>query len=240
MASSFKAELTCSVCLDLFQDPVLTRCEHTFCRRCVLEFWSQQQRNMCPLCRKVCPSAQLLRNRVLGGLLDSLRQRENPQLCPDHRLERSLYCPEDQELLCRQCRESPRHRGHNLLTITEARTRYKEEIENTLKLLQDRRKKCEGLKTKSDKYIAKLQDWARQTESQIKNSFRKLHVYLNGEESSLIQQVRQEERESSRKLQDMTKQVFQQLTVLQNNIQEVERHMQDGILDLKVCSFGAL
>ncbi|XP_048472487.1 E3 ubiquitin-protein ligase TRIM69-like isoform X2 [Rhincodon typus] len=86
---------------------------------------------------------------------------------------------------------------------------------------------------KSEKYMARLQDWARQTESQIKNSFRKLHVYLNDEESSLIQQVRQEERDSSRKLQNMTEEVFQELRVLQSSIQEVERQMQDGILDLK-------
>eukprot|EP00061_Rhincodon_typus_P003099 g19265.t1 len=123
--SGIKAELTCSVCLDLFQDPVLTRCEHTFCRRCVLQFWGQQRRNICPLCRKVCPSAQLLRNRALAGVLDSLRQREDVQLCAAHRLEKSLYCHDDQQLLCCQCRDSPPHQGHKMLGIADAKARYK-------------------------------------------------------------------------------------------------------------------
>ncbi|GCB78592.1 hypothetical protein scyTo_0019434, partial [Scyliorhinus torazame] len=76
-------------------------------------------------------------------------------------------------------------------------------------------------------------DWARQTECQIKNTFRKLHVYLNDEESYLIQQVRQEERDSNCKLQNMTEEVFQELRVLRNNIHEIERQMKDGVLNLK-------
>ena len=41
--------LTCSICLDLFEDPVTTPCGHTFCKGCL-------DRNMtlndlgCPLC----------------------------------------------------------------------------------------------------------------------------------------------------------------------------------------------
>ncbi|XP_078064342.1 E3 ubiquitin-protein ligase TRIM39-like [Mustelus asterias] len=232
-SSSLQADLTCSVCLDYFQDPVLTRCEHTFCRRCLMEFWGQQRRNLCPVCRKVCPTGQLLKNRALAGVLDSLRRREDPQLCPLHRQDRSLYCQQDQELICWQCRDSSPHRSHRVVAIEEAMAQYKEEIESALKSLQERRTKCEGLKTKSEKYTARLQDWAQQTECQIKNTFRKLHVYLNDEESYLIQQVRQEERDSSSKLQNMTEEVFQEFRSLRNNIHEIERQMKDGVLNLK-------
>ncbi|XP_067865091.1 E3 ubiquitin-protein ligase TRIM39-like [Heterodontus francisci] len=235
MASSscLKSDLTCSVCLDYFQDPVLTRCEHTFCRRCVLAFWSQQRRNICPICRKICPSDHLLRNRALAGVLDSLRQQEDVQLCLQHQQDKTLYCSEDQEFICCQCRDSQQHRAHKIIGIQEAMADYKQEIENTLTSLQERRTKCDGLKAKSEKYMTRLQDWARQTESQIKNSFRKFHVYLNDEESCLIQQVRQEERDSSRKLQSMIDEVFRELSTLRNNIEEIERQMKDSVLNLK-------
>ncbi|XP_078422850.1 E3 ubiquitin-protein ligase TRIM39-like [Cetorhinus maximus] len=231
--SGLKPDLTCSVCLDYFQDPVLTRCEHTFCRRCVQEFWSQQRRNICPICRKICPSDNLLRNRALAGVIDSLRRQEDAQLCGQHQQERSLFCHDDQELICCQCRDSARHRTHQVIGIEEAMARYKEGFESALNSLQDRRTRCEGLKTKSEKYMSRLQDWARQTECQIKNSFRKLHIHLNDEESYLIQQVRQEERDSSRKLQNMTEEVFQELRILRNNIHEIEMQMKDGVLNLK-------
>ncbi|XP_067830120.1 E3 ubiquitin-protein ligase TRIM39-like [Heptranchias perlo] len=233
LSSSFKADLTCSVCLDLFEDPVLTRCEHTFCRRCLLEFWNQQRRNICPICRKICPSDNLPRNRALAGVIDSLRKEQDAQVCPRHEQKRVLFCRDDQELICCQCRDSQEHFSHKIIDMKEAMAEHRAEIENTLRSLQDRRTKCDGLKTKSEKYLTRLQEWARQTESQIKNSFRKLHVYLNDEESCLIQQVRQEERESSRKLQNMTEELYQELSALRNNIQEIERQMKDNVLNLK-------
>uniref|UniRef100_UPI00398EA0BD E3 ubiquitin-protein ligase TRIM39-like n=1 Tax=Pristiophorus japonicus TaxID=55135 RepID=UPI00398EA0BD len=232
-SSLFKSDLTCSVCLDYFEDPVLTRCEHTFCRRCLLEFWSQQQRNICPICRKICPSDHLPRNRALAGVIESLRRQEGAQVCSPHQQKVAFFCKDDQELICCQCRDAQPHRSHTTISMEEALAEYKEEIESTLKSLQDRTTKCDALKMKSEKYLTRLQDWARQTECQIKNSFRKLHVYLNDEESCLIQQVRQEERDSSRKLQNMTEQLFQELEALRHNIQEIERQMKDSVLNMK-------
>ena len=35
---SVTEELTCSICLELFEEPVLLPCAHTFCRQCLREF----------------------------------------------------------------------------------------------------------------------------------------------------------------------------------------------------------
>eukprot|EP00667_Euglena_gracilis_P029880 EG_transcript_40342 len=42
-------ELRCVICMDLFQDPVVTPCNHSFCRPCI----EQHLRNSssCPLCK---------------------------------------------------------------------------------------------------------------------------------------------------------------------------------------------
>ena len=45
--------LKCSLCLDLFEDPVsLASCGHTFCRQCALD--TLKQKRECPLDRKPC------------------------------------------------------------------------------------------------------------------------------------------------------------------------------------------
>uniref|UniRef100_A0A4W3I5A8 RING-type domain-containing protein n=1 Tax=Callorhinchus milii TaxID=7868 RepID=A0A4W3I5A8_CALMI len=37
--SALRKELQCSVCLDLFQDPVILSCGHNFCQSCILHVW---------------------------------------------------------------------------------------------------------------------------------------------------------------------------------------------------------
>lgn len=44
--------LTCSICIGIFDDPVVTPCGHTFCKDCIVR-WFQQERS-CPSCRKTC------------------------------------------------------------------------------------------------------------------------------------------------------------------------------------------
>ena len=45
--------LDCSVCQDVFNDPVRSKCLHTFCRSCIEE-WCRNHRGSasCPVCRK--------------------------------------------------------------------------------------------------------------------------------------------------------------------------------------------
>ena len=53
-ASDIMEDLTCAVCRELFNDPKVLRCGHSFCLDCVL-LWLQSQPNTgslpCPECR---------------------------------------------------------------------------------------------------------------------------------------------------------------------------------------------
>ncbi|XP_077589814.1 bloodthirsty-related gene family, member 30 [Stigmatopora nigra] len=44
-------ELTCSICLDLFTDPVSTPCGHNFCQACIGGYWASTSVCTCPLCK---------------------------------------------------------------------------------------------------------------------------------------------------------------------------------------------
>uniref|UniRef100_A0A673IPK3 Zinc-binding protein A33-like n=1 Tax=Sinocyclocheilus rhinocerous TaxID=307959 RepID=A0A673IPK3_9TELE len=55
MASSsgpLNEELKCSICLDVFTDPVSTPCGHNFCRTCLNKCWTNTQTCFCPLCKR--------------------------------------------------------------------------------------------------------------------------------------------------------------------------------------------
>uniref|UniRef100_A0A3Q3DED9 RING-type domain-containing protein n=1 Tax=Hippocampus comes TaxID=109280 RepID=A0A3Q3DED9_HIPCM len=47
-SASFKDDLTCSICLTIFTDPVTLLCGHSFCRKCLTSFWGTQ--HQCPQC----------------------------------------------------------------------------------------------------------------------------------------------------------------------------------------------
>uniref|UniRef100_A0A8C1G2M5 E3 ubiquitin-protein ligase TRIM39-like n=1 Tax=Cyprinus carpio TaxID=7962 RepID=A0A8C1G2M5_CYPCA len=45
-------ELKCSVCLDVFTDPVSTPCGHNFCKSCLNRCWENIQNCFCPFCKE--------------------------------------------------------------------------------------------------------------------------------------------------------------------------------------------
>ena len=52
-------QLNCSICLDIYDDPKLLQCFHTYCRKCLVKLVVRNQRGdlflTCPTCRQVMP-----------------------------------------------------------------------------------------------------------------------------------------------------------------------------------------
>ncbi|KAF3688154.1 Zinc finger protein RFP [Channa argus] len=54
-ASCLRSEdqFLCSICLDVYTDPVSTPCGHNFCKNCITQHWDINDRCQCPMCNKV-------------------------------------------------------------------------------------------------------------------------------------------------------------------------------------------
>ncbi|XP_073349391.1 E3 ubiquitin-protein ligase TRIM21-like [Pagrus major] len=46
-------QFLCSICLDVFTDPVTTSCGHNFCKTCITEHWNNNDQYLCPMCKEV-------------------------------------------------------------------------------------------------------------------------------------------------------------------------------------------
>ncbi|XP_054475702.1 E3 ubiquitin-protein ligase TRIM21-like [Anoplopoma fimbria] len=46
-------QFLCSICLDVFTDPVSTPCGHNFCKTCIIQHWDVNIQCQCPNCKKV-------------------------------------------------------------------------------------------------------------------------------------------------------------------------------------------
>ncbi|XP_034159901.2 tripartite motif-containing protein 6 isoform X2 [Pangasianodon hypophthalmus] len=62
-------QLQCSICLDVFTDPVSTPCGHNFCKMCLKKCWDTSPYCQCPVCKEDFPKRPELRvNTFISGL----------------------------------------------------------------------------------------------------------------------------------------------------------------------------
>uniref|UniRef100_A0A3Q2NSM0 E3 ubiquitin-protein ligase TRIM39-like n=1 Tax=Fundulus heteroclitus TaxID=8078 RepID=A0A3Q2NSM0_FUNHE len=72
---SLSKQLQCSVCQQVFTDPVTTPCGHNFCQACIGQAWDRGDACQCPACDKRFPSRpEMSINTALKELADPLRQ----------------------------------------------------------------------------------------------------------------------------------------------------------------------
>ncbi|XP_062849511.1 E3 ubiquitin-protein ligase TRIM39-like isoform X5 [Trichomycterus rosablanca] len=68
-------QLQCSICLDVFTDPVSTSCGHNFCMTCIKEFWDTSSHCQCPVCKMDFPRRPELHvNTFISGLAAQFRK----------------------------------------------------------------------------------------------------------------------------------------------------------------------
>ncbi|XP_031712041.1 E3 ubiquitin-protein ligase TRIM21-like [Anarrhichthys ocellatus] len=68
-------QFLCSICLDVFTDPVLIPCGHNFCKTCITQHWNVNVQTQCPNCKEVFKSRPELRvNTFISEVAAQFRQ----------------------------------------------------------------------------------------------------------------------------------------------------------------------
>ncbi|XP_071396167.1 E3 ubiquitin-protein ligase TRIM21-like isoform X2 [Centroberyx affinis] len=90
-ASSLLSEeqFLCSICLDVFTDPVAIPCGHNFCKKCITQHWDISVKCQCPMCKKLFNTRPELHVNTLIS--------EMAAHCPDQR------CAKPGEVPCDVC-----------------------------------------------------------------------------------------------------------------------------------------
>ncbi|XP_060706491.1 zinc-binding protein A33-like [Hemiscyllium ocellatum] len=240
---SLTEDLTCSICLSLFVEPVRLGCDHNFCKSCIQRCWANQgEAASCPECRAVAPSRGYTSNRVLANLCEKARQLElNPALqqeggprCLEHDEKLKLFCEDDHALICVICRDSPAHSGHSFLPVTDAVRKYKNELKELLSSEDDDVKMISELKRNQAKEISKLDQFTASLEKDITAKFAKIHQYLKDKEKHSINQLRRRKEEDQRRLEENMKQLEEVAALFETLMSFVEDNEQNtGISFLK-------
>uniref|UniRef100_A0A3B1JPA9 Uncharacterized protein n=1 Tax=Astyanax mexicanus TaxID=7994 RepID=A0A3B1JPA9_ASTMX len=69
-------QFLCSICLDVFTDPVSTPCGHNFCMICIKTCWDDCQQSYCPLCKeKFTKRPELKVNTTLREVVEHFKKK---------------------------------------------------------------------------------------------------------------------------------------------------------------------
>ncbi|XP_041719801.2 zinc-binding protein A33-like isoform X1 [Coregonus clupeaformis] len=195
-------DLSCPVCCDIFRDPVLLPCSHSFCKSCLQRYWDTSALRQCPVCRRRASKRTPLSNLALKNLCEALQQGRsqssaegNGVLCSLHGERLRLFCLVDKQPVCVVCQASKIHKNHDCSPIEKAAQDCKDELNVALKTLQDTLDSLIRLKGTSEEMLEPIKNQALETERQIKDQFVKLHLFLYDEEAARLAALKEEEEE---------------------------------------------
>ncbi|KAM8952312.1 tripartite motif-containing protein 59 [Pelodytes ibericus] len=153
--NNFEEELTCSVCYNIFDDPRILPCSHTFCRNCLENVLNSLEsfvwrlslvRLKCPSCRNITELSQggvnsLPINFALKSIIEKYKTEEHQTIanCPEHHKQPlNVFCLKDRKLVCGQCLTVGEHQGHPIDDLQSAYIKERETISKLLLALSDK------------------------------------------------------------------------------------------------------
>uniref|UniRef100_A0A673APB1 Uncharacterized protein n=1 Tax=Sphaeramia orbicularis TaxID=375764 RepID=A0A673APB1_9TELE len=203
-----KSEMACScpICSEIFKDPVVLSCSHSFCKNCLRNWWAEQPLQ-CPLTLKDKPSAQ------------------TEALCSQHLEKFRLFCLDHQEPVCVVCRDSRTHKKHKFKPIDEAAQDYKDCVKKSLELLQEKLQRFNQVKVEWDQTAEYISVQAKHTEKQINEEFGKMKEFLLKEEQARIDALWNEAQQKCNMMQQRIEALSVEMVALSDTIQATEKEL---------------
>ncbi|XP_050958234.1 nuclear factor 7, ovary-like [Labeo rohita] len=240
MASLSEDDFSCPVCQRIFKNPVVLSCSHSVCKECLQQFWRTKKTQECPVCRRRSSKSDPPVNLVLKNLCESFLKERNEgrssgseEICSLHSEKLKLFCLEDKQPVCVVCMNSQKHDNHAVRPIEEVIPSYKEELNTTLKSLQDKLKHNEEMKGEFEKTAEHIKSQAEHTERQIKQEFEKLHQFLRDEEEATITALREEEEQKKQRMKEKLEEINRHISALSHTIKDTEMMNTSDVCFLK-------
>uniref|UniRef100_UPI00398F1B47 E3 ubiquitin/ISG15 ligase TRIM25-like isoform X1 n=1 Tax=Pristiophorus japonicus TaxID=55135 RepID=UPI00398F1B47 len=250
---ALEAELTCAVCLNVYQDPVGLPCQHSFCVKCIEGVWAQTAGPAgfeCPQCRrKFNPRPSLEKNFTLCNIVENYNRSQPPadpahvmceycddnpsqavktclkceisfcslhlkphlqkkaykdhtliepvfdlteRQCPDHKKILEFYCKDDAECVCVSCTIIGKHKSHTLLSLDQAHTAIKEELERETEKLRGVQQNCSSKQRDLGRSEAEIKTRIKELKGKLSKSFSEWRRQLEEDEEYALTLIDEE------------------------------------------------
>ncbi|KAM4587394.1 nuclear factor 7, brain-like [Odontesthes bonariensis] len=209
MASRSEEDFCCSVCHEIYRDPVVLSCSHSFCRDCLRSWWKEKPAQRCPVCREI----------------SDRDHRASEALCSLHSEKLKLFCLDHQQPVCLICRDSEKHSNHRFRPIDEAVQQHKKELQKSLEPLKEKLELQKKVTEKFDQTAEHIKVQARHTERQIKEQFKKLQQFLAEEEEARLAALREEEQQKSGMMKEKMEALSREMAALSDTVRATEEEL---------------
>ncbi|XP_023678027.2 E3 ubiquitin-protein ligase TRIM35-like [Paramormyrops kingsleyae] len=231
-SSGLEEELTCPVCYEIYRDPVVLKCSHSFCKVCLQQYWGEKGSRVCPVCRRRASMDGLLPNLALKNTCEAFLQDRaqrsaaaSEALCHIHNENLKLFCLDDQTPVCVVCQTSAKHEHHKLRPVQEAAEKHKEDLKSAMKSLQEKLRALNKVQQTWNRTAEHIKTQARHTERLIKGEFEKLHQFLKDEEAARISALREEEEQKSHMMMEKIEKITNEISSLTETIRALEQEL---------------
>ncbi|XP_014880932.1 nuclear factor 7, brain-like [Poecilia latipinna] len=229
MASRSDDDLCCPVCLEIFKDPVILSCSHSFCKECLQKCWREKQAKECPVCKrrssKDFPPCNLALKNLCESFLQQRNQTASEGLCSLHSEKLKLFCLDHQQPVCLVCRDSEKHTEHRFRPIDEAAQQHRKKLEETLEPLEEKLELRKKVQEEFDQTEENLEVQARHTERQIREQFKQLHQFLAEEEEARLAALREEEEQKRGMMKEKMEALSREIAALSDSVRATEEEL---------------
>ncbi|XP_034529673.1 tripartite motif-containing protein 35 [Notolabrus celidotus] len=247
-----EVDLSCPICCDIFREPVVLKCSHSFCSPCLQQYWSHGRSRDCPMCRNQSvddPVPSLtLKNLCEAYVQESEGLEETGgggggelycdpgEMCVLHGEKLKLFCLPDQEPICVVCHTSRKHKQHDCCPVSEAVVDVKDKMKSALDSLQEKKDAFDKMKKNYEDAVEHIQVQAQFVQRRTHEEFEKLHMFLRVEEEARMEALRREEEQKSRVMMQKIEEITGEITSLSESIKHLEEELAlEGVFVLQNC-----
>uniref|UniRef100_A0ACB8EG01 Uncharacterized protein n=1 Tax=Sphaerodactylus townsendi TaxID=933632 RepID=A0ACB8EG01_9SAUR len=241
-------EVTCSICLEFFRDPVtVDNCGHSFCRVCLTQSWGEMGAEAsCPQCRGAAQTGNLRPNWLLANIVEKVERLNHLEksvgeekraegkgtVCEKHQESLKLFCQEDQVLICVVCDRSKEHKHHEVIPLEEAFQEYKDKFHTYLEILAKEKETIVACKADTEKESQHLLEQTESEKQKMAAGFRQLHRFLEEKEQILLAQMEKLIQEIAREKDEHLARLSKELASLESLTLEMEEKVQQPASEL--------
>ncbi|KAL0153494.1 hypothetical protein M9458_051201, partial [Cirrhinus mrigala] len=169
-------ELKCSVCVDVFKDPVSTPCGHNFCKSCLNQCWENSENCICPLCKEIFSKRPDLKiNTALREVLQHFEKKFTLSkskvlcdICDDKKMKALKSC-----LVC-QTSYCEKHLEPHLRVLSFKKHKLIDPVENIKDYICQKHERPLELFCRDDQMRAQLMKTQKDVQQMILDRIRKI------------------------------------------------------------------